>query len=441
MVTLCAGAYPAIALSRVRPMSALATGHSQIGSPLLSTILVATEFAAASFLLITVTVMSSQNAAMRQTALSAIQDPLVVIENPAAQTKVAAATLRERLTALPEVRGVTEMRTTPWEMLMMTNVAQSPDPSSAQRPAFVRQVGYDFFDVFNVPLLAGRVFDRSHAEDLRLPPKAAQSGTSGGSVGEPQVEGPVLNVIVERQFVEALGLGTPSDAIGARIYQPAPPIAGAPRQPPMQIIRVVENRSFSFWKMPTASVGAIYTLLPNQDFTVARIAARDIDRALRGIDSAWRDLAPNVAISRRFLDEIFERAYSQYVRVNQLFITLSVIAFAICVSGLFSMAFFVAGRRRREIGVRKTLGGTTGRMVALLLAGFSRPVLIANLVAWPAGYLAARAYLRQFSQSIELSLWPFLSAAVITLVIACLAVLSQTLRAARTTPAEVLRNE
>jgi putative ABC transport system permease protein len=91
--------------------------------------------------------------------------------------------------------------------------------------------------------------------------------------------------------------------------------------------------------------------------------------------------------------------------------------------------------------VRKTLGGSTPQMVRLLLVGFSRPVLIANLVAWPAGYFAARAYLNQFPQSIALTPWPFVLSVAITLAIAWLAVASQTLRAARTTPAEVLRHE
>jgi putative ABC transport system permease protein len=80
-------------------------------------------------------------------------------------------------------------------------------------------------------------------------------------------------------------------------------------------------------------------------------------------------------------------------------------------------------------------------MIALLLGSFSKPVLIANLIAWPAGYFAARAYLNQFSDSIALTPWPFVLSVVITLAIAWLAVMGQTLRAARTTPAEVLRNE
>jgi putative ABC transport system permease protein len=80
-------------------------------------------------------------------------------------------------------------------------------------------------------------------------------------------------------------------------------------------------------------------------------------------------------------------------------------------------------------------------MIALLLAGFARPVVVANVIAWPAGYLAGRMYLNQFSGSVSLTAWPFVLSVVITLAIACLAVLGQTLRAARTTPAEVLRNE
>ena len=150
--------------------------------------------------------------------------------------------------------------------------------------------------------------------------------------------------------------------------------------------------------------------------------------ALQGIDAAWRELAPNVSISRRFLDEAFERQYGLYLRINRLFAVLAAMAFGICVAGLFGMAIFVAGRRRREIGVRKTLGASTSRMIA-------------NLVAWPAGYLAARVYLNRFAEPTPLTAWPFVLSVAITLSIACLAVLGQTVRAARTTPAEVLRQD
>ena len=435
-VTLAAGAYPALVLSRVRPVSAIAAAQARLGSSLFSTLLVGAQFAIASFLLITLTVISLQNAAMRRTALRSIPDPLVVIDNPTSNTKVAVDTLRARLSAVPQVRGVTETLATPWESLLITTVTASPDPSSPQHSPVVRQVGLDFFDVFSVPLIAGRVFDRDHAEDVQPPMGAPPQ--QGSDTALPQ------NIVVDRSFVEALGLGTPNEAVDKLVYRPPPPVALAaapPAQPPLRIIGVVEDRTFSFFKLPTNTAGAMYSLQANLGTTVARVAATDLDAGLAGIDAAWRQLAPNVAINRRFLDEIFERSYAGYTRVNHLFGTLSVMAFAICIAGLFGMAVFVAGRRRREIGVRKTLGGTTAQMVALLLAGFARPVVVANVIAWPAGYLAGRMYLNQFSGSVSLTAWPFVLSVVITLAIACLAVLGQTLRAARTTPAEVLRNE
>ncbi len=301
----------------------------------------------------------------------------------------------------------------------------------------MRQVGLDFFDVFNVPLVAGRVFDRDHAEDVQPPPGAPRP--QGDDAALPQ------NIVVDRSFVEALGLGTPNEAVDKLVYRPPPPAALAavpPAQPPLRIIGVVEDRSFSFARVIGASpAGAMYTLQANLQTTVVRVASTDLDAGVAGIDAAWRQLAPNVAINRRFLDEIFERAYASYTRMNHLFGTLSVMAFAICIAGLFGMAVFVAGRRRREIGVRKTLGGTTAQMVTLLLAGFAWPVLVANVIAWPAGYVAGRAYLNQFPGAIALTPWPFVLSVVITLGIACLAVLGQTLHAARTTPAEVLRSE
>ena len=442
-VTVAAGAYPAFVLSRVRPVTAIAVGQARLGSSLFSTLLVGAQFAVASFLLIALTVISLQNADMRRTALSAVEDPLVVIDNPTNQTKVAVATLRERLSAVPQVRHVTEVLLTPWEGLLVTTVAGSPDPTSPQRTTATRQVGFDFFEVFSVPLLAGRTFDRAHAEDV---PSTGPQGAQRPQGGAPTASEPApQNIVVDRAFVTALGLGTPEEAVDKLVYRPPPPFALAaapPPQPPLRIIGVVEERSFSFFKTPRGEMaGAMYTLQSDLGVTIARVKAAELEAGLAGIDAAWKQLAPNVAINRRFLDEIFDRAYANYVRVNHLFGTLSVMAFAICVAGLFGMAAFVAGRRRREIGVRKTLGGTTTQMVAMLLAGFFRPVLIANLIAWPAGYFAARAYLNQFSQSIALTAWPFVLSVAITIAVAWFAVVGQTLRAARTTPAEVLRNE
>jgi putative ABC transport system permease protein len=428
VVTFAAGAYPAFAVSRVRPMSAIAVVQARLGSALFSTLLVGAQFAVGSFLLIALAVISMQNSHMRRDALSAIEDPLVLIENPARQTHVAPDTLRERLAGLSQVRGVTELRFAPWESYQLMNAMRAPDPASPRRGAMLRQVGFDFFDVFSIRVVAGRVFDRKHAEDS--PAATSQSTTEAPTP---------KSIVIDRAFAASLGFATPSDAVDQLLYRPTPPSAQAPL-PPVRIIGVVEDRSFGFFRTPNNASGAAYQMMDNLEITVARVSAADLERGLQRIDAAWHDLAPNVALSRRFLDDVFERAYALYLRINELFAALALMAFGICVAGLFAMTTFVTSRRRREIGVRKTLGATTPGMILLLLTSFSKPVVVANIVAWPAAYFAARTYLNQFSPSIKLTPWPFLLSCAITVAIACLAVAGQTVRAARTTPAEVLRH-
>ncbi|HET7132240.1 MAG TPA: ABC transporter permease, partial [Gammaproteobacteria bacterium] len=319
VVTVAAGAYPAFVLSRVRPVSAIAVTQARLGSPLFATLLVGTQFAVASFLLIAVTVIALQNAETRRVAFGALEDPLVLIQNPPQQTQVSPATLRERLAKVPQVRGVTELSSTPWVVgFGSADVGASADPTSPRRTVEMRLVGFDFFDVFSVPLLAGRVFDGAHAEDM--PPGPPPPDASA----EPARS---RNVVIDRAFLDALGFGTPAEALDKRVYRTVP--AGAPPPLPLRIVGVVEERGLSTAAAPLG--GVIYELRSDSPVTVARVSAADVRRAIENIDAAWHELAPNVPLNRRFLDEVFESAYAQYLRIDQLFTLLATMAFGICV--------------------------------------------------------------------------------------------------------------
>lgn len=435
-VTVAAGAYPAFVLSRVRPASAIATANVTLGSRLFSLVLVGTQFAIASLLLLVVTFVTLQNRDLARTGLGVAEDPLLLIENPAV-TKVEAATLRAELARVPGVTGVTESTYVPWEMVMMTAVNGSPDPASPQHRVFMRNVGLDFFDIFGIDLLAGRVFDSTD-----LPPPGAPSGPAPGMA--PPRPGLETKIVVDRAFAGELGYSTPEAAVGNAVYlfqNAFPGTSTAPKEPmTWRIVGVVEDRSFSFWGFMDLR-GAVYQLNTTAPNTVARVSRANVSGALAEIDALWKRLAPNVAFSRRFVDDIFNQSYSSYVRTNQLFGLLALMAFAISVAGLFGMAALVTARRRPEIGVRKSLGASTSQMLRLLLTSFSKPVIVANLLAWPLGLVGARLYLKQFLNPIPITLVPFVASLVVTVATAWLAVGSQTWRAARLRPADVLRHE
>ena len=109
--------------------------------------------------------------------------------------------------------------------------------------------------------------------------------------------------------------------------------------------------------------------------------------------------------------------------------------------GLWGLASFNTARRVKEIGIRKSLGASATDIVKLLVGQFMRPVLIANLIAWPLAYFAMRTWLAGFDDRIALSPLFFIGASLVAIAIAVLTVLGQSLRASRTAPAWALRHD
>jgi putative ABC transport system permease protein len=172
-----------------------------------------------------------------------------------------------------------------------------------------------------------------------------------------------------------------------------------------------------------------------------RIAQGHIPETMTFIDQNWRRFAPNVAIDRHFLDDSFGKLYLADQKQGEMLIIFVVVAIFIAALGLFGLAAFTAGRRTREIGIRKVFGARTRDVAILLLWQFSIPVLIANLIAWPIAWYYLHDWLQGFAYRIELSPVYFVITGFAALVIAWLTILGHALRVARANPIHALRYE
>ncbi|RZL83632.1 MAG: FtsX-like permease family protein, partial [Sphingomonas sp.] len=150
---------------------------------------------------------------------------------------------------------------------------------------------------------------------------------------------------------------------------------------------------------------------------------------------------PAIPFDARTTVQALEKLYKADDRMANLFAIGAGLAVAIGCVGLWGLASFTTARRVREIGIRKVLGASSADVVKLLVGQFLRPVLIANLLAWPLAYVAMRAWLAGFDDRIALSPLYFIAASALALVIAIATVLSQSIRASRATPAWALRHE
>ena len=105
------------------------------------------------------------------------------------------------------------------------------------------------------------------------------------------------------------------------------------------------------------------------------------------------------------------------------------------------MASFTAEQRTKEIGIRKVLGASVSGIVRLLSKEFLLLVAVSNLIAWPIAYYFMHKWVQRFAFRPGISIWSFLLASIVVLIIALLTVSYQTIRAARSNPVDLLRYE
>ena len=147
------------------------------------------------------------------------------------------------------------------------------------------------------------------------------------------------------------------------------------------------------------------------------------------------DFEPRGADACTVIDVQFARAQ------GQAFASFAGIAIFVACLGLLSLSVFTAESRTKEIGIRKAMGASKTEILRLLLWQFTKPVLWANLITWPAAYLIMRRWLEGFAYHVDLRLWMFLAASGLALLIAVVTVLGHALLVARAKPVAALRYE
>ena len=146
-------------------------------------------------------------------------------------------------------------------------------------------------------------------------------------------------------------------------------------------------------------------------------------------------------MERYFLNDYIQALYIAVLRAAQAFGVMSVIAVLLACLGLVGLSASTTDRRVKEIGVRKAMGAGTNQILTLLLWQFTKPVLWANLIAWPLAAWLMTQWLNSFAYHIDLPVWPFAMAGVLALGVALVTVGSHCYSVARAKPILALRYE
>jgi len=374
------------------------------------------QFTVAIGLAIVTLVVSTQLDFMRQQSLGFRRDNILVISTFRRMTDTARDSFVAELRRHPGILEVAQSADIPFSG--SEYIAQMRLPGRPEYVTMLKQlITPEYFRLYGIRLLAGRFLSDAHGEDRINDPLPSEKNDG-------------RNILVNQTAAARFGF-TPAQAVGKTV------LFGASR---VRIVGVLADTRIGGAREPPRAMVYLYDRTDSDHISV-RIAPGHIPEALDFVDQSWRRFAPNVAIERKFLDDDFQKLYQDEGRQGRMFGIFVGIAIFIACLGLFGLAAFTAGRRTREIGIRKAFGARTRDVTLLLLWQFSVPVLIANAIAWPIAWYYLHGWLQGFADHVWLNPVYFVGAGLAALVIAWATILTHALRVARTNPIHALRYE
>jgi putative ABC transport system permease protein len=415
---LIGGSYPTLILSGFRPATVLRTNSSgQGGSGRLRAILVVLQFAVSIGLGIAAAVIFGQIRYARDIDLGFQRDNIVVVGHAGRVFMDGRQSFVQALRADPGVLDIALSDRVPFDYGQSNDAIKLPG-----KPDLVLfnkvVISPNFPGFYGMRLLAGRELSTTRTLDEFSSMNAGDAANTGH------------NILLNESAAARLGF-TPEQAVGKTILY---------NNYAVKIVGVLADAKFDGARESVRPTDYVYDPKAAAEVSV-RLRPDMIPQTVNFIDKAWHNFAPIAAVSRHFLDDSFDKLYQDEERTGQMFGIFVGIAIFIACLGLFGLAAFTAGRRTKEIGLRKVFGGRTRDVVKLLLWQFSIPALIANLIAWPFAWYYLHDWLEGFAYRISLSPLYFLGAGAVALLIAWLTVLSHALRVARATPIGALRYE
>jgi len=403
IVGILAGSYPAFILSAHRAIHTLKSAAWRSAGPLnVRNALVVFQFVVSVALITSTIFINQQIRYMKNKALGFNKDNILVLPLNEKSLQHRVDILKHQLQMLPGVISVAALSQPPHRGL--TRNGYFPEGSTTVEMFNVLDGDADFLRTFEIELASGRNFSDEIATDKNA-------------------------YLINETLARTLHWGNP---LGKLIR----------RDGEHPIIGVVKD--FHFATLHQRIEPTIITNAPWQDLydnLCIKIDSNHPAETRRAIENVWTEVSAGVPFDYYFLDESFDALYKNEQRTQEIVFYFSCIAIIIGLLGLFSLSSFTVEMRLKEVGIRKVLGATAFQVVYLLTREIIALVFISALIAAPIVAYAINTWLQHYAFRIPISPIVFIASTLTMLAIAFLTVSYQTLRAAHTNPAHVLKYE
>jgi len=412
--TFASGIYPAFVLSNYNPIKVLKGNFSRsLSGKNLRKSLILIQFGLSAFLLMSIYVISRQLIFMQTKDLGMSIEQVLVVRLDELDTALNRNAAFEQLVAKIQNRSdfVTGAAVSNYPGDKEVRHQQYCPTTRREKKIFLEAnaITADYFKTMHIKLLHGRTF----RDDL---------------------PGDSAAVVINLEAAHELGFEDPESALGQKVTFTGDEIE-------FEIIGIVNDFTASV-KQP--AYGSIFHKKAPYNFThyfVLRLATANLSITLTEIEADWKTLFSNAPFDYFFLDTYFDTFYKEERQFAGVFGFFSVVGVVITCMGLFGLSMYNTTSRTKEIGIRKSLGGSSRGIIWLFAKEYLNLVLLAGVISIPIGAWLLNNWLKNYPNRIEFSADFIIVPVLLMVLIAQFTVGYQTFKAAHSNPVMSLRNE
>jgi len=407
VVGFLSGFYPALYLSRFKPIAVLQskTGVKSSKSFLRKGLIVFQFTVAIGFICCTVLTINQLNFINRMD-LGFEKENMLILDFEGEKAADNCNLLKNEILNKNRVEAVTSVNSPPgrgraWFYGFYTDVERQ---NRIITTAYLTD--YDFLSTFGLEVVRGRGFSTEYSDDIDHA------------------------ILINEAMVKQLEIDNP---IGYKLY------GGENKF--YEVIGVVKDFHGSRLDWAYRPLTVIMIRPDNYQSLAVKLPADNISNSISAIQDTWESAFPDEIFTYSFLDDEIAASYSDDWGTAKLMFVLAAITILIACMGIFGLVSYTAGRRAKEIGIRKVLGASVSGILKLLSKEFIVLIIIANILAWPLAYLFMRDFLREFAFQAGIGIDSFILVGFFGLALALISGGIQAFKAALTNPADSLRHE